>query len=137
MRMSAESKDDNGISFGDLVEQGDHIGVCHAHTSSGNGSANAIFVIGAVDIDVPGQTVDARAAVDPLFQTVKGQEADLDVSFGDVLKVLDFAAEAHVEALKAYILRQNEHHRHETFQDEFRQLCRKYGLAIDERYVWD
>jgi len=33
-------------------------------------------------------------------QTVKGQEADLDVSFGDVLDVLDFAAEAHVEALK-------------------------------------
>jgi hypothetical protein len=33
-------------------------------------------------------------------QTVEGQEADLDVSFGDVLNVLDFAAEAHVEALK-------------------------------------
>lgn len=33
-------------------------------------------------------------------QTVKGQEADLDIGFGDVLDVLDFAAEAHVEALK-------------------------------------
>ena len=33
-------------------------------------------------------------------QTVKGQEADLDVSFGDVLDVLDFAAELHVEGMK-------------------------------------
>ena len=32
-------------------------------------------------------------------QTVKGQEADLDVSFGDVLDVLEFAAEGHVEAI--------------------------------------
>lgn len=33
-------------------------------------------------------------------QTVKGQEADLDVSFGDILDVLEFAAEGHVEAIK-------------------------------------
>jgi len=33
-------------------------------------------------------------------QTVKGREADLDVSFGDVLDVLEFAAEGHVEAIK-------------------------------------
>jgi REP element-mobilizing transposase RayT len=44
---------------------------------------------------------------------------------------------SHVEALKEYIQHQEDHHRRETFQDEFRRLCRKYGLAIDERYVWD
>ena len=44
---------------------------------------------------------------------------------------------AHVEALKEYITNQEEHHRRETFQKEFRRLCKKYGLAIDERYVWD
>jgi putative transposase len=43
----------------------------------------------------------------------------------------------HVEALKRYIANQEEHHRQETFQDEFRRLCEKYGLEIDERYVWD
>jgi putative transposase len=41
------------------------------------------------------------------------------------------------EALKRYIANQEEHHRQETFQDEFRRLCEKYGLEIDERYVWD
>jgi REP element-mobilizing transposase RayT len=44
---------------------------------------------------------------------------------------------SHVNALKKYITDQEEHHRHETFQDELRRLCRKYGLEIDERYAWD
>ena len=44
---------------------------------------------------------------------------------------------SHVEGLKAYIADQIEHHRHESFQDEFRRLCAKYGVEIDERYVWD
>jgi putative transposase len=43
----------------------------------------------------------------------------------------------HVEALMQYIANQEEHHRHETFQDEFRRLCKLYGLEIDERYVWE
>jgi REP element-mobilizing transposase RayT len=44
---------------------------------------------------------------------------------------------SHVDALVKYISNQVEHHRRETFQDEFRRLCKKYGVAIDERYVWD
>ncbi len=43
----------------------------------------------------------------------------------------------HVEALREYIANQEEHHRQESFQDEFRRLLRKYGLEWDERYVWD
>lgn len=44
---------------------------------------------------------------------------------------------SHVDGLKAYILHQEEHHQQESFQDEFRRLCRKYDVQIDERYVWD
>jgi REP element-mobilizing transposase RayT len=44
---------------------------------------------------------------------------------------------SHVDALRRYIAGQQEHHRREMFQDELRRLCRKYGLDIDERYVWD
>lgn len=44
---------------------------------------------------------------------------------------------SHIEALKAYIANQNEHHRSESFEDEFRRLCARYGVEIDERYVWD
>jgi putative transposase len=43
---------------------------------------------------------------------------------------------SHVDALKDYISHQEDHHRRETFQGEFRRLCKKYGLPIDERYVW-
>jgi REP element-mobilizing transposase RayT len=38
-----------------------------------------------------------------------------------------------VAALIEYIINQEERHRRETFQDEFRRLCKKYGVAIDER----
>lgn len=44
---------------------------------------------------------------------------------------------AHVALVANYILTQEEHHGAVSFQDEFRQLCRKYGIDIDERYVWD
>ncbi len=44
---------------------------------------------------------------------------------------------SHVGPVCDYIANQEEHHRKETFQDEFRRLCKKYGLEIDERYVWD
>ena len=40
---------------------------------------------------------------------------------------------SHVEALRIYIDNQEEHHRTETFQDEFRRLLRKYEIEWDER----
>lgn len=43
----------------------------------------------------------------------------------------------HRPALERYIADQAEHHRETTFQDEYRSLLEKYGLEIDERYVWD
>jgi REP element-mobilizing transposase RayT len=39
--------------------------------------------------------------------------------------------------VKAYIARQEEHHRKISFQDEFRELLRRYKIDFDERYVWD
>jgi len=39
--------------------------------------------------------------------------------------------------VKSYIDNQMEHHRRESFQDEFRRICIKYQVAIDERYAWD
>ncbi|MCI0660080.1 MAG: IS200/IS605 family transposase [Acidobacteria bacterium] len=42
-----------------------------------------------------------------------------------------------VEDLKHYIANQKEHHRRASFEHEFRVLCRKYNIEIDERYVWD
>jgi REP element-mobilizing transposase RayT len=44
---------------------------------------------------------------------------------------------AHIEALIRYIASQEEHHRHVSYQDEFRRICKKYGVEFDERYAWD
>jgi putative transposase len=43
----------------------------------------------------------------------------------------------HVEMLKTYIANQEEHHKKETFQDEFRRLLALYNIEYDEKYVWD
>ena len=37
----------------------------------------------------------------------------------------------------AYIRGQDEHHKKKTFQDEFRAICKRHEIEIDERYVWD
>ena len=44
---------------------------------------------------------------------------------------------SHTEPLRTYIHNQDQHHATETYQDEFRRLCGKYGIEYDERYVWD
>ena len=46
-------------------------------------------------------------------------------------------SQSNVEQVRAYIATQEEHHRGVSYQDEFRALCRKHGVEIDERYVWD
>ena len=45
--------------------------------------------------------------------------------------------ESQVRALINYIAEQQEHHRHLSFQEEFRRLLDRYGVSYDERYVWD
>ena len=39
--------------------------------------------------------------------------------------------------VKDYILRQEDHHRTTTYQDEFRAFLHRYEIEYDERYVWD
>ena len=42
-----------------------------------------------------------------------------------------------IVSVRDYIAGQEEHHRKVSFQDEFRQLLRRYEIEFDERYVWD
>lgn len=46
-------------------------------------------------------------------------------------------SQSNVAAVKKYIARQKEHHRRKTFEEEYRSFLEKYGVAYDERYVWD
>ncbi len=40
-------------------------------------------------------------------------------------------------SVRAYIAGQAEHHREESFEDEFRSLLARNGKTWDERFVWD
>ena len=46
-------------------------------------------------------------------------------------------SESDAEEVKRYIANQAEHHKQKSFQDEYRELCERHGIEIDERYVWD
>ena len=44
---------------------------------------------------------------------------------------------SNLDLVERYIKNQELHHAKRNFQDEFRLLCKKHGIEIDERYVWD
>ena len=46
-------------------------------------------------------------------------------------------SQSHVDALVKYIDTQMEHHKKQTFKDEFRTFLKKYQIEFDEKYVWD
>ena len=46
-------------------------------------------------------------------------------------------SQSNVQQVRDYMAGQEEHHRHVSFEDEFRALCRKHGIKIDEGYVWE
>ena len=36
-----------------------------------------------------------------------------------------------------YIREQREHHRHKTFQEEYREILAKHGISFIDQYLWD
>ncbi len=42
-----------------------------------------------------------------------------------------------VDAVRAYIAGQKEHHKQVDYKDEMRAFFRKYGIEWDEQYVWE
>ena len=46
-------------------------------------------------------------------------------------------SESMIDKVREYVRNQEAHHRTKTFQEEYRELLRKYNLEFDERYVWD
>ena len=45
--------------------------------------------------------------------------------------------QSQVPAVKRYIANQKIHHGKVSYEDEFRELSRKYDVEFDERYCWD
>ena len=41
-----------------------------------------------------------------------------------------------VQKIKTYVVSQEEHHRHKTFQEELVEVLEQYGIEYDEKYLW-
>jgi REP element-mobilizing transposase RayT len=52
-----------------------------------------------------------------------------------VVKVFSVSASG-LEAVRGYVLGQEEHHRTRTFQEEYLAMLKKSGVGYDERYLW-
>ncbi|MEM7144810.1 MAG: IS200/IS605 family transposase [Verrucomicrobiota bacterium] len=42
-----------------------------------------------------------------------------------------------LEAVVEYVAGQEKHHEGQTFEEEYLKMLEEYGVAYDERYVWD
>jgi REP element-mobilizing transposase RayT len=45
-------------------------------------------------------------------------------------------SKSNMSEVQQYIRNQREHHRVHTFQEEYRALLDRHGVAYDERYLW-
>jgi hypothetical protein len=54
-----------------------------------------------------------------------------------ICKEREFTVPQLLSQIYFHVVNQEQHHRIESFQEEFRRLLRKYEIDFDERYVWD
>jgi REP element-mobilizing transposase RayT len=114
-------------------------GICQHYESP------AVIVGGVADhvhvLNRLGRTVDVSTLVRELKREsskwIKEQDSRLGTFYWQAGYGAFSVSPSHVDALVRYIETQEEHHRAVSFQEEFRRICKKYGVEIDERYVWD
>ena len=75
-------RDEHEVAFAHAVEQGADIFIGQPHAALGNGPADQVFVIGAVEIDVAFERVAPRPAIDPVLEPVEGEDAREDEIVG-------------------------------------------------------
>ena len=68
---------------------------------------------------------------------IKGKDRSLDDFHWQGGYGVFSTVEDRIPELRRYIARQEEHHRAESFKDEFRRLLKEHNAEYDERYVWD
>ena len=101
-----------------------------------NGVADHVHIV----TTVPGTVSQAKL----IEQIKKGSSKwikTVDPRYGGFFRQRGYAAlsvsPSQLGAVVEYVDRQEEHHRTQTFQDEYRALLRKHTIAFEERYVWD
>ena len=46
-------------------------------------------------------------------------------------------SQSHIDAVVKYVLHQEEHHRKQTFKDEYKDFLEKFKIEYDEKYLFD
>ena len=88
-----------------------------------------------------GRTITIANLLKGLKQESSKWVKDRDPSLRDFYWQEDYGAFSTIPdrlpALRRYIAAQEEHHKNESFKDEYRRLLKAYHVEYDERYVWD
>ena len=88
-----------------------------------------------------GRTVSQADWVKELKRTSSAWIKERDASLSDFGWQSGYGvfsvSSSNLEAVRAYIATQEEHHQNRGFQEEYRAFLRKHKLEWDERYVWD
>ena len=109
---------------------------CHSPALIINGTANHLHTL---------FTLSRTVTVAEIVEEVKKRSSKWAKTKGGVHRAFQWQAgygafsvsQSNAVAVKKYIAEQKEHHRRKTFEEEYRSFLEKYGVAYDERYVWD
>ena len=107
--------------------------------------AEALRVGGVADhihvVTTPPRTLSQAAMVETLKKTSSKWIKQLDSKYRQFYWQRGYSAfsvsPSQLNAVLEYVESQEEHHRTRSFQEEYRDFLRKYGVEFDERYVWD
>ena len=87
------------------------------------------------------RTHSIAAVVKEIKRTSSGWVKELSPKLQEFYWQLGYGAfsvsQSNLEEIISYIERQEQHHKRETYQDEYRAFLKAYSIAYDERYVWD
>jgi putative transposase len=108
-------------------------------------NAEAVRVGGVADhlhiVTTLSRTLSQAAMVETVKKTSSKWIKGLDTKYRQFYWQRGFGAfsvsPSQLNAVLEYVESQEEHHRTRSFQEEYRDFLRKYGVQFDERYVWD
>ena len=95
----------------------------HNHILASTGKIDVSLLIG----DMKRDTSSWIKKQDPRYRNFYWQRGYGAFSIG----------QSQVPQVRRYIRNQKAHHANTTYQDEFRALCTKYEVELDERFCWD
>jgi putative transposase len=109
---------------------------CHSPALTINGTVNHVHAL---------FTLSRTVAVAEIVEEVKKRSSKWAKTKGGAHRSFQWQTgygafsigRSNVDVMKRYIAGQKEHHRRKTFEEEYRSFLEKYGVAYDERYVWD